>query len=775
MRPRFRPTAFLCVLCGLLAPAVCQAGYAVLEGVPITQGELIVPKAEIERLSPPQSTATNRFVLAETRVNAEVSGVVARVQVQQVFENPYQERLEAIYVFPLPENAAVDRYSIELDERVIRGIVERREKARAMYEQARQEGRVGGLLEQERANVFTQSVANIPPGERVTVNIEYVQPLDVDGDHYAFRFPMVVAPRYMPGEPTSKPSVGRGWARDTNQVPDASRISPHALPPGQRNGNDVFIQVHIDAGMPIHEIVGVTHEIDTVTSSETQAIVTLKNQSTIADKDFLLEYRLASDQTVLASLAHRTGEQGYFALMLQPKWQISEAELAPREVILLLDVSGSMNGPGISQLRIFSEHLLDELRPQDTFRVLSFSTSTREWTSAPQPATPENVESAKRFVRALRPGGGTNLLPALNTALRSSTDEVEQSRYLFLLTDALVGNDHTILNYFQQPEVADVRVFPVAFGAAPNHYLISRAAEIGRGFSMQVTNQDNPAELVKRFNDKASSPYLTDVEIDWGALQVTDVIPQRLPDVYAGKPLLIAGRYTEAASSEVTLRGNILGQKVELKMPMELPEEEQAHDALGTVWARQRIRQIWNENVGRSTPESIEEITRLGLEHQLVTQYTSFVAVEETAPATVDGNLLTESVRVMTPEGMDDVTGKAGQQQRNVPPVKQPVNSQPRQVASRPATTPQPAAKASNSPTPPRQVAAAPRTPSPSYSPAPAPSQSAATRSTPSTSSSSSRRGGGGFGGGGAVEWVFLAGLGALAAGRRQALKRNDA
>jgi Ca-activated chloride channel family protein len=645
----------------LAGSTVVKAGYAVLNGAPITQGQLRIADADLERLQVRAASPTDRFLLKETRVEAEISGVVARVRVSQVFQNPYAERLEALYVFPLPENAAVDAYSFQTGETVITGEIKRREEAHKAYEQARDEGRKAALLEQERANVFSQSVANIPPGEEITVHIEYVQPLDVDGDRYVFRFPMVVGPRYIPGSPVNRPNLGRGWVRDTNQVPDASRITPQHLAPGMRNGNDVFISVTLDAGMPIQETLAVTHELDVNQTSETSATISLKNQSTIADKDFVLEYRLAGADTVLASLAHRgeSSPEGYLMLVLQPKWNVEPTEYSAREVVLVLDTSGSMDGFAISQLRIFAQHLLDNINPQDNFRVVAFSDRPWAFRRDAVPANPANIEAAKQFVRSLSSGGGTEMLSALELALEPQRGESNQPRYLILMTDALVGDDDSILGYLQKPRFADARVFPVAFGAAPNDYLISRAAELGRGFSTQVTSHDNPAEIAKRVNEKTSKPYMTDLEIDWGGLSVKDLIPANLPDMYAGQPLVIMGRYDKPGSGDVTLRGNVLGQAVQMDLELELPERDEQHDSIGTLWARQRIRQIWNRDLGKETREGREQITQLGLTHHLVTQYTSFVAVEKELTDKVDGQLRSETVPVMLPEGMTEAAAPA--------------------------------------------------------------------------------------------------------------------
>jgi Ca-activated chloride channel family protein len=652
-----------------------QAGYAVLNGTPVTQGQLRISEGDFERLQVRDATAPDRLLLKETRVNAEVSGVLARVRVSQVFQNPYAERLEALYVFPLPDSSAVDGFSFQVGERIIVGEIKKREEARKAYEQARDEGRKAALLEQERPNLFSQAVANIPPGAEITVHIDYVHPLEIDNDRYVFRFPMVVGPRYIPGSPLDRPNVGRGWARDTTQVSDASRITPQHLAPGMRNGNDVFISVRLDAGMPIQEVLAVTHELDVKQTSETLAEVSLMNQSTIADKDFVLEYRLAGQDTVLATLTHRAENttDGYLLLVLQPKWKVEPKEYAAREVVLVLDRSGSMDGPSISQLRIFAQHLLDSLKEQDEFRVIAFNNQAQAFQNNALPATAANIEAAKQFVRGLHSDGGTEMLAALEFALDRRSAESNRPRYLILMTDALVGDDDTILGYLQRSQFADYRVFPVAFGTAPNHYLMNRAAEIGRGFATQVHNQDNPTAIADRFTERTSTPYMTDLEIDWGKLVVKDMIPERLPDLYAGEPLVVMARYDTPRSGKVVLHGNVLGQAVGIDLQLELPERDDKHDSIGTLWARQQIGKIWNRDLGQATEQGREEITLLGLTHRLVTQFTSFVAVEKEIPEELKGTLRTETVPIMLPEGMTEKA--SGQPSR---PITQNTASQAR-------------------------------------------------------------------------------------------------
>jgi Ca-activated chloride channel homolog len=341
------------------------------------------------------------------------------------------------------------------------------------------------------------------------------------------------------------------------------------------------------------------------------------------------------------------------------------------------------------------------------------------------------------------------MLPALQMALGQNVAEQGRVRHLVLVTDAMVGNDDAILGYLRQSEFHGVRVFPVAVGAAPNHYLISRAAELGRGFSLQVTNQDNAVEMAQRFNEKMAAPYMTDLEIDWGALKPADVVPEVLPDLYAGRPLVVMGRYEQPGKAEITLQGNLQGQAIKTGLTLALPEKAEEHDSLAPLWAGQRIRQIWNRNVGRETQQSRDEITQLGLTHQLVTRYTSFVAVEMDAKDLAKGNLRTHFVQPMMPEGIPDAAIGIGTNKQSA------ANSRPQ------AVTPVSPPPAGSLPTAAAPVPA---------SPAPEVPQSSTER--PSGNGPASGAGGGG-GGGGGVEWLALAAFIAVIAGQWLSSRRK--
>ncbi len=280
--------------------------------------------------------------LKHTAVQAEISGFLARATVTQEFHNPFQQKIEAVYTFPLPQNAAVDDMTMHVGTRVVKGKIKPREEARAIYEAARASGRVASLLDQERPNIFTQSVANIMPGEKVTIVISYVETLKFEDGSYEFVFPMVVGPRYIPGAPTGK--QGGGWSPDTNRVPDASRITPPVAVPGTRAGHDISLEVKLDAGVPIDSVACATHEVLVRRPSASAAVVRLKDQATLPNKDFILRYDVAGRKIQDAVLVHRAERGGFFTLILQPPERVAAEEVTPKELVFVLDTSGSMSG-----------------------------------------------------------------------------------------------------------------------------------------------------------------------------------------------------------------------------------------------------------------------------------------------------------------------------------------------------------------------------------------------------------------------------------------------
>ncbi|MGQ0723112.1 MAG: VIT domain-containing protein [Candidatus Eiseniibacteriota bacterium] len=588
--------------------------------------------------------------LARTAVKADVSGPVARVTVTQTFQNPYEDTIEAVYVFPLPHEAAVNDLEMRLGERVIRGIIERRDEARRLYESARDRGHVAALLEQERPNIFTQSVANILPGNDVVVTLTYVETLAYDDGRYELAFPTVVGPRFIPPGGSGDVLPAGGFAPVPSRgVPDADyHINPDVLPPGFRSGHDLAIEVHLDAGLPVHDLESPTHVIRKQVNGA-RADVRLDPLDTIPNKDFVLRWRVAGDEPAAAVLTRNDGEQGFVTVMIHPERSPSHGEIGARELVFVLDCSGSMSGEPIAASKALVRHALRNLRPGDTFQVIRFSDRASGLASAPQPATPDNVKRAIAYVDGLEGEGGTMMIEGIRAALGYPADP-SRLRIVAFLTDGYIGNENEILGEIRG-RVGGARLFSFGVGSSVNRFLLDRMSEEGRGeVQYFLPGSDVRAEVAK-FTERIDSPCLTDIELSWEGLGVRDAYPARVPDLFAEKPLVIHARTDGAARDgrahgKLRIRGRLAGRPWERTVVVDLPRRESGSPALASLWARARIADLEREQVHGETADTVSEITDLGLRHRLVTQYTSFVAVEET---TVVSNGVARTVRVPVP------------------------------------------------------------------------------------------------------------------------------
>jgi Ca-activated chloride channel homolog len=624
--------------------------------------------------------------LKHTDVNAEVSGFLARVKVTQEFTNTSSDKVEAIYTFPLPQNAAVDDMTMRVGERTIKGLIKRREEAQKIYQQAIQAGHTAALLDQERPNIFTQSVGNIPPGASVKVEISYIEVLKYDAGAYEFVYPMVVGPRYIPGNPNSQQAGG--WSPDTDQVPDASRITPpvagvHYGKKGTRAGHDISLAVKLDAGVIIKDLQSPTHEIDKQLPSARTAAVKLRNEKEIPNRDFVLRYEVAGDKIEDALLTTASfneknsaaaSTEGYFTFILQPPDRVKDEDASPRELTFVLDTSGSMSGFPIETAKSVMKRAIEHMRPQDTFNLVTFAGDTHVLFPQPMSSSAANIAQATAFLSGQRGGGGTEMMKAIRVALGDDGSGIAECtpnndcalvdrrvptagdpiRIVCFMTDGYVGNDMEIISAIQKHPEA--RVFSFGIGSSVNRFLLDKMAEAGRGEVEYVLNDKQAPEAADRFYERVHTPVLTDVSIDWHGLPVTDVYPQKLLDLFTAKPLTLTGRYAQPASGSITLRGKRAGKPFERTINVELPQTNNSNQALAQLWARTKIDELMSQDwrgmqSGEARKEIKEQITQLGLDYRLMTQFTSFVAVEEQT-VVEGGRTRTIQVPVEMPQGV---------------------------------------------------------------------------------------------------------------------------
>ncbi|PYT05815.1 MAG: trypsin, partial [Acidobacteria bacterium] len=550
------------VLSVALLTVLCAAGYITPARVSKSRGSNFIAKASRSvtqgafKIVDSEKGVIAECPLKHTDVKGEISGFMSRVVVTQEFENPFKEKIEAVYTFPLPQSAAVDDMTLRVGDRTVRGRIKRREEARAVYEAARAAGNVASLLDQQRPNIFTQSVANIMPGEKVCVILSYVEALKYDDGFYEFVFPMVVGPRYIPGSPVAE--QGGGSTYDTDRVPDASRINPPIAPQATRAGHDISIEIALDAGVPIDGMKSPLHDIAVERPTAHSAVVRLKDKAEIPNKDFILRYDAAGRRIEDGVLTHFSDSgAGFFTMILQPPERVNAQDVMPKELVFVLDTSGSMMGFPIEKAKETMKLALDGLYPQDTFNLITFSGDTCILFPEPVPATRENLAKAQAFLASRSGGGGTEMMTAIRAALDPS-DAQDHVRIVCFMTDGYVGNDMEIISEVQKHPNA--RVFAFGIGGSVNRFLLDKMAEHGRGEVEYVTLTDDGSAAARRFHKRVRNPLLTDISIDWSGLPVTDVYPRRIPDLFSVKPVIVSGRYAAGARGVIKLKGRASGR-----------------------------------------------------------------------------------------------------------------------------------------------------------------------------------------------------------------------
>ncbi|MGZ7031348.1 MAG: marine proteobacterial sortase target protein [Thermoanaerobaculia bacterium] len=594
----------------------------------------------------------------ETDVRIEVRGLILRGEVTQTFRNPESTCAEAVYAFPLPEDAAVDRLRMTIGQRVIEGEIQEKKQAEATYEQAKSEGKKASLLSQERPNLFTISIANVGAGEQVVVTIDYQQNIDYRDSVFRLRFPMTIGPRYIPG--VQKPAVpaGAGWSVDTDQVPDASRITPPVNLPGSRRENRLRLSVDLDAGFSLKRVESPYHHIDTTVVSGSQYRVTLSGGDVPADRDFELTWQpdLGSEPKSALFTESMPGvmsgpPQSYALIMLMPP-AVKGGVRLPKESIFIVDTSGSMMGTSINEAKTALQLALDRLSPQDRFNVIEFNSDTHVLFDQARPASSDNVAAAKKWVGALQAQGGTEMMGALQAALLNQPENGDLVRQVIFMTDGQVGNENELFSFIRS-NLKNSRLFTVGIGAAPNSSFMRNAAKFGRGTFTYIGDVNEVQAKMSSLFEKLESPVLTNVEVRFDD-PAAEVWPQRVPDLYAGEPIVVAARLSKP-NGRIILSG-LIGKEEWHDVHTLSTTGEQS--GIGRLWARRKIESL-TDSVEASAENSDvkQKIVDLAIEHHLVTSYTSLVAVDKTPSGVPLEKCETRAVPVNLPVGWGGLDG----------------------------------------------------------------------------------------------------------------------
>ena len=560
--------------------------------------------------------------LQHTAVDAAITGHTSTVRVKQQFANPFDTKIEAVYVFPLPEQAAVSEFLMVIGERTIRGILREKEEAEAIYHAARDQGYQASLLVQHRPNIFEQKVANIEPGKAIDVDITYFNTLAYKDGWYSFVFPTVVGPRFNPpGHSDPVHALPRGGRTNT---PDGTALE--YLVPTERSGHDLGITVSIDPGVPIEDITS-THEITVARDGPASATVQLAQRTTIPNRDFVLDFRIAGKTVKSNLMTYRDPEtgEGFFSLMVIPPIDTAHISRRPMEMVFVIDCSGSMYGQPLAQAKQAVSAVLRQLNPNDTFQIIRFSDDASQFGRTPIPATEANLAAAHRYLANLNSQGGTMMVEGIKAALGFPHDSARY-RFVSFMTDGYIGNETEILAEVHR-RIGNARIFSFGVGESVNRYLMERMAKVGRGTVAYLGLNDSAKDVMDAFFVRVSRAALTDVEIEWGAMSVSDTYPSRLPDLFVGRPLIVAGKYRGNPAS-VTVSGTVDGARRTLVV--EAAEAGNASPSLAKVWARANIAEIADRQATAGDPhgELGATIKRIALQHQLASDYTSFVAVD---------------------------------------------------------------------------------------------------------------------------------------------------
>lgn len=577
-----------------------------------------------------------------TDMDVTVSGSVARVRVTQAFRNTSSRWMEATYLYPLPQDGAVDSLKMVVGERVIIGKIKKREEARQIYEKAKASGRKAGLVEQQRPNMFTTNVANVGPGETVLIAIEYQMPVRQASGTFSLRLPLVVAPRYVP--PHSL--VSAQDVADARAVTSAPLLDPKL---GQAI-NPVSITVHLDPGFAPANIISPYHPI-AVSGRGEQRTIRLTAGTVPADRDFELDWRSASADPTIGLYREHADDGDYVMATVVPPADTGRLIVPPREMVFVIDNSGSMGGSSMEEAKASLIHALGTLRPQDRFNIIRFDDTMTQLFVHSVPATADQVAIATRFAKGLQANGGTEMLPALKAALAdaAASGDAGTVRQVIFLTDGEISNEQEMLATLGQ-DAGKSHVFMVGIGSAPNDYLMSRLATMGRGTYTHVgTPEEEPAKMTALL-ETLRRPSMQDVHVTVTGTDL-DLTPKLLPDLYVGEPLVLLG-HGNAASGTMTISGTINGRHWSQTVKL---ADAVASPAVAKLWARRRIDDIEAERaLDKITGDVADaQIAEIGIGHAIVTSQTSLVAIDETPVRPAGETLSREDLPVNLPAGWD--------------------------------------------------------------------------------------------------------------------------
>ena len=554
--------------------------------------------------------APGSFPLLSTSVRANITGPIADVEVTQVYRNDHSGPIEALYIFPASTRSAVYHMEMRIFDRVITAEIMKKNEARQVYETAREEGKTASLLEQHRPNIFQMHVANILPGEEIKVVMRYTEFIIPDEQVYSFVYPTVVGPRYV--------------SSDANPVVSASTSVPYT-PEGQLPSSRFRIAVNLNMPVPVTEVTCNSHIVSNSKTGMRLVNITLDpGEYNRGNRDFILDYKLSGNEVLSGIQTYSDGEDNYFLCQLEPPARDTSSTPVPREYIFIIDVSGSMRGFPLDVSKTLMSHLLTDLKPSDKFNVLFFAGSAFMLNPASVPATNTNVQLAFSAMLQMQGGGGTEMLPAIKQAMSVPRDQ-GFSRSFIIITDGYVVVEQEAFEYVSS-HLSSANFFAFGIGSSVNRHLIEGLAHAGRGEPFVVTDENSAPGIATRFAQYISHPVLTDISITGKDIDLIDIYPDYVPDLMSERPVYCFGKFKSCGNSRITITGRSGNKK--FSKTLDVPEADKSNSALSYLWAREKIRYLVDFNRINIEQTRIEEITNLGLKYNLLTDYTSFVAVD---------------------------------------------------------------------------------------------------------------------------------------------------
>lgn len=586
--------------------------------------------------------------LKETSVKADIAGVIADVTVKQVYVNAGQNPLEAIYTFPLSTKAAVYGMKMTIGNRIITAKIEEKEKARKDYERAKTEGKRASLLEQSRPNVFTMNVSNIMVNDTIIVELKYTELLVPEKSKYTFAYPTVVGPRYS------------NKSKKTAEVNDEFVASPYTKS-GEMPAYTFGFEMAINSGIPIQSVDCQTHKMNITNPLLTKSVVRLDpSEADGGNRDVIVTYSLQGDRIESGVLLYEGEEENFFLMMVQPPKKVLKEDIPPREYVFIVDVSGSMEGFPLEVSKKLLRNLIVNLKPDDKFNVMVFSLSTGLFSKTGVYATASNVEKAMAYIDNQRGGGSTELIQALEQAYKLPRENEDLSRTFVVITDGYISVEREAFEMIRK-NCGETNFFSFGIGSSVNRYLIEGMAYMGNGEPLIITKKSEADKKAEEFRTYINTPVLTRIKTNYGSFQAYDVEPVAVPDMLAERPIIIFGKYKGKPSGTISLSGKAGRRSYKQTFDLSKTNAETSNSALRYLWAREQIKMLdylgaennSSYSSSRKDESYIKQITELGLKYNLMTNYTSFIAIDEQV-VNEDGEMATVQQAIPMPEGVSD-------------------------------------------------------------------------------------------------------------------------